>query len=54
MAGATYKAEGDILVQGINIIIRVDLEDETGGNPQALGFVESYQISANINLQRAE
>jgi hypothetical protein len=52
MAGK-YNAEGDILAQGINVIIRVDPDDENGSNPQEIGFVESYQIRANITNQRA-
>jgi hypothetical protein len=48
-----YNAKGDILAQGINVIIRVDPDDENGSNPQEIGFVESYQIRANITNQRA-
>lgn len=52
MAG-TYNPEADILAQGINVIIRVDVDDENGSNPLEIGFVETYQIRANITNQRA-
>jgi hypothetical protein len=53
MAGK-YNPEGDGLAQGINVIIRVDVDDENGSNPQEIGFVESYDVRANITNQRAE
>ena len=53
MAGK-YNAEGDILAQGINVVIRVDPDDSNGSNPQEIGFVESYSVRANITNQRAE
>jgi hypothetical protein len=53
MAGK-YNPEGDILAQGINVIIRVDVDDPNGSNPVEIGFVETYSIRANIQVQRAE
>jgi len=53
MAGK-YNAKGDILAQGINVIIRVDVDDENGSNPVEIGFVETYQIRANITNQKAK
>ena len=49
-----YNPEGDILAQGINVIVRVDTDDASGSNPQEIGFVESYSIRGNISVQRAE
>jgi len=48
-----YNPKGDILAQGINVIVRVDVDDENGSNPVEIGFVESYSIRANITNQRA-
>jgi len=53
MAGQ-YNIEGDILAQGINAIIRVNLDSPDNGNVQEIGFVESYSIRMNITNQRAE
>lgn len=53
MAGK-YNAKGDILAQGINVIIRIDPDDENGSNPQEIGFVETYQVRANITNQKAD
>ena len=53
MAGA-YNPEGDILEQGINAMIRIDPDDPNGSNPQEVGFVETYSVRQNINIQRAE
>jgi len=52
MAG--YNVYGDLLAQGINCVVRVDLEDEGGGNPQKIGFVQDATIRKAINVQRAE
>jgi hypothetical protein len=49
-----YNPEGDIFAQGINVLIRVDLEDANGGDPQVIGFVETYEIRAQITNQKAE
>ena len=53
MAGK-YNPEGDILAQGINVIIRIDPDDPNGTSPQEVAFVESYSVRANITTQRAE
>jgi hypothetical protein len=53
MAGK-YNPEGDIVAQGVNVHIRVDVDDPNGSNPQIMGFVETYSIRENITLQRAE
>jgi len=52
MAG--YKTEGDLLAQGINCIVRADLDDESGSNPVKIGFVKDATIRKSINVQRAE
>jgi len=52
MAG--YNIDGDILAQGINCIVRADPDDESGSNPQEIGFVSEANIRKQINLQRAE
>jgi hypothetical protein len=51
---AKYKLSGDILAQGINCIVRIDTDDESGSNPQEVGFVAEFNIRKNIALQRAE
>jgi hypothetical protein len=51
---ASYLVNGDILAQGINCIVRVDPDDDTGSNPQEIGFVQEANIRKSINLQRAE
>ena len=53
MAG-TYKVDGDILSQGINCVVRIDTDDESGSNPQEVGFVADFSIRKSIALQRAE
>jgi hypothetical protein len=53
MAGS-YNVNGDILAQGINCIVRVDPDDESGSNPQEIGFVNEATIRKNIGIQRAE
>jgi hypothetical protein len=50
----TYNVNGDILAQGINCIVRVDPDDESGSNPHEIGFVQEANIRKSINLQRAE
>jgi hypothetical protein len=52
MAG--YKVNGDLLAQGINCIVRVDLDDESGSSPIEIGFVSEATIRKAINVQRAE
>ena len=52
MAG--YNVQGDLLAQGINCIVRVDPDDESGGNPLEIGFVSEASIRKAINIQRAE
>jgi hypothetical protein len=52
MAG--YNIQGDLLAQGINCIVRVDPDDESGSNPLEVGFVSEATIRKSINLQRAE
>lgn len=54
MPNGKYNIKGDALVQGINIIVRVDLNDENGSDPQEIGFIETYDISQNIQTQKAE
>jgi len=49
-----YKTDSDLLAQGINCFVRVDLEDESGSNPQIIGFVSEASIRKAINIQRAE
>jgi len=49
-----YNIQGDILAQGINCIVRADPDDESGSNPQEIGFVSDATIRKQINLQRAE
>jgi hypothetical protein len=49
-----YNPEGDILAQGINVLIRVDVDDPNGSNPVEIGFVDSYSVRKNISVQRAE
>jgi hypothetical protein len=51
---ANYNLSGDILSQGINCIVRIDTDDESGSNPQEVGFVAEFNIRKNIALQRAE
>jgi hypothetical protein len=51
---ANYNLSGDILAQGINCIVRIDADDESGSNPQEIGFVAEFSIRKNIALQRAE
>jgi hypothetical protein len=53
MAG-TYTPNGDILVQGINLKVRVDPDDETGSNPQVIAFVQDASVRKSIQVQRAE
>jgi hypothetical protein len=52
MAG--YNIQGDLLAQGINCIVRVDPDDESGSNPLEIGFVSEASIRKAINIQRAE
>jgi len=52
MAG--YNTQGDLLAQGINCVVRVDLDDESGSNPIKIGFVSEATIRKSINVQRAE
>jgi hypothetical protein len=49
-----YNPEGDVLVQGINAAVRVDVDDPNGSNPEVIGFVDTYSVRANIQVQRAE
>jgi hypothetical protein len=51
---AKYKVDGDILAQGINIAVRIDPDDESGSNPQVVGFVQDVNIRKTIAVQRAE
>ena len=53
MAGA-YNVLGDLLAQGINCILRIDPDDETGSSPQEVGLVSEATIRKNIGVQRAE
>ena len=48
-----YDIRGDVLAQGINTVVRVSF-DPSGTDPQKIGFVETFSIRANINVQRAE
>jgi len=51
---ANYNVNGDVLAQGINCVVRVDLEDESGSNKQVIGFVSEFSIRKSIGLNRAE
>ena len=51
---ARYNIQGDLLAQGINCIVRVDVDDESGSNPTEVGFVSEATIRKQINIQRAE
>jgi len=53
MAGQ-YNVNGDILAQGINCVVRIDTDDESGSNPQEVGFVADFNIRKSIAVQRAE
>jgi hypothetical protein len=53
MAGK-YNVSGDILAQGINCVVRIDTDDESGSNPQIVGFVAEFNIRKSIAVQRAE
>jgi hypothetical protein len=53
MAGK-YNVAGDILAQGINCVVRIDTDDESGSNPQIVGFVADFNIRKSIGIQRAE
>ena len=50
----SYKVNGDLIAQGINIAVRIDTDDETGSNPQIIGLVQDVNIRKTISLQRAE
>lgn len=49
-----YNIGGDILAQGMNAVVRVDLDDENGSNPVDIGFVESWNIRRSFQTQKAE
>ncbi|GHU10573.1 hypothetical protein FACS1894151_10050 [Spirochaetia bacterium] len=51
---ANYNVAGDILAQGINCVVRIDPNDESGSNPQKVGFVAEFNIRKSIAVQRAE
>jgi hypothetical protein len=51
---ADYNVNADILSQGINCKVRIDVDDPSGSNPQEIGFVSEYNIRKNIAVQRAE
>jgi len=51
---ADYNVKGDNLSQGINCVVRIDPDDESGSCPQEVGFVQDFNIRKSINLQRAE
>lgn len=49
-----YNIGGDILAQGMNSVVRVDLDDENGSNPIVIGFVESWTVRRSFQTQKAE
>jgi hypothetical protein len=49
-----YNVAGDILSQGINCVVRIDTDDESGSNPRIVGFVAEFNIRKSIAVQRAE
>lgn len=49
-----YNIGGDILAQGMNSVVRVDLENESGSNPVVIGFVESWNVRRSFQTQKAE
>ncbi len=51
---ADFDLKGDILAQGMNCIIRVDMNDAAGSNPIKVGAVSSYQARKNVSVNRAE
>jgi hypothetical protein len=52
MAG--YNIQGDLLSQGVNCVVRVDPNSDTGEGAQVIGFVSEASIRKSINVQRAE
>jgi hypothetical protein len=50
----SYNLQGDILGQGFNCIVRIDMDDENGSNPRKIGAVSSFQARKSITVNRAE
>jgi len=50
----TYRVDGDVIAQGINIWVRVNLNDTDPTRAQIIGFVQDINIRKNISVQRAE
>lgn len=46
--------KGDLLAQGINCFVRVDMKSSSGTAAEILGLVQNAQIRKSINVQRAE
>ena len=50
---ASYNVQGDVLLQGTNNWIRVDMEDENGSNPVKIGFVQNWNIRKDLQTNEA-
>lgn len=50
---AEYNVQGDILAQGTNTWIRVDMADENGSNPVKIGFVQNWNIRKSLQTNKA-
>lgn len=44
----------EIVLQGRNCFVRVDVEDENGSNPIKLGLVKDVKVGVNIQVNKAE
>ena len=51
---SSYNIQGDILGQGVNCIVRIDMDDENGSNPMKVGAVSSFVARKSITVNRAE
>lgn len=50
----SYNVQGDVISQGSNSWIRVDMEDENGSNPVKVGFVQNWNIRKSLQTNEAK